>query len=99
MKKLAYGIFGGMISFVSLAGYAMYKKYKTEVHIYLNFDEKDREAEKKFIDIWKKNKKHFNHMSISNDDRFSYERRKVTKYNFYIDDYGLNLLDGFIIHF
>ena len=99
MNNTATRIVGGLIAFASLAGYAMYKKHKSKVHIYLDFGEKDREAEKKFIDIWKKNKKYFSHMCISNDDRFSYERRNVRRYNFYINDYGLNLLDGFIIHF
>lgn len=99
MKNITVSIVSGLITFAGLVGCVMYKVNKSKVHIYLNFDEKDREAEKKFIDIWKKNKKYFSHMCISNDDRFSYERRKVRKYSFYIDDYGLNLLDGFIIHF
>ena len=99
MKKLAYGIFGGMISFVSLVGYAMYKKNKSKVHIYLDFGEKDRDAEKMFVDIWRKNKEYFSRMTISNDDRFSYGGRNVRRYRFDIDDQGLHLLDGFIINF
>ena len=99
MKNVAAGILSGIVTFASLVGYAMYKKNKSKVHIYLDFGEKDRDAEKRFIDIWRKNKKYFSRMVISNDDRFGFERRNIRRYKFDIDDCGLNLLDGFIINF
>ena len=99
MNNTATRIVSGLVAIVTFVGLAIYKKHSSEVRISVNFDDDHRNEEKKFLDIWRNNSKHFRRMWMSEDERYSFGHHHTRRYSFYTDEQGLSLLDGFIINF
>ena len=99
MNNTTTRIVSGLVTIVTFVGLAIYKKYSSEARISVNFDDDHINEEKKFLDIWRNNRRHFRRMWISEDERYSFGPHHTRRYSFYTDEQGLSLLDGFVINF